>query len=162
MANFPPIKVGGWVFREKVTSTQMTAVQEYLLKCPNFSDGSTHNPTNPVVVGGAGITGRIDQVPRGTLVTANNQTVSIQDFDVVILNSGTTVTRLNLANFGEDFRSIWIVCNTTGGTTIYDHADHPIHTMSSSGTWVRMARRAAGVYGWVNLGEGTATPVTTV
>jgi hypothetical protein len=161
MANFTPIKAGGWVFREKVTSTQMTTIQEYLLKCPNFSDGSIHNPTNPIVVGGAGITGRIDQVPRGVVVSANNQTVSLQDYDIIWMAASSTIVRLNLANYGEDWRSLWIVCNTTGGSVVYDHADHPLHNMELN-TWCRLARRSAGVYGWVNLGQGVVNPVTTV
>jgi hypothetical protein len=158
MSNFTPIKTGGWSFREKLFSSQMTTFQEHLLKCPNFTDGSSHVPTSPIVVGGAGVNGNI--CTRGTAVATNNQTVSIQDYDIVVING--SVARLNLADYGEDFRSIWIVCNSSPATILYDHLSHPIHTFSSSGTWVRMARRVAGVYGWVNLGDGTATPVTTV
>jgi hypothetical protein len=50
MANFTAVKLGGWAFREKLGSTQMSGLQEMLLKCPNMSEGSNHVLVGSLVV----------------------------------------------------------------------------------------------------------------
>lgn len=54
MANHTAVKVGGWAFREKLTATQITGIQERLLKCPNFSEGSTHSLTGDLNINAGG------------------------------------------------------------------------------------------------------------
>jgi hypothetical protein len=54
--NFPTIKTGGWAFQDPITNDQISQIQEYLLKCPNFIDGGAYAPSAPVVVGDSKIT----------------------------------------------------------------------------------------------------------
>ena len=52
MANFLAAKVGGWAARQKLSSTQLTHLQECVLKCPNFSEGSEHTLSGNLIVHG--------------------------------------------------------------------------------------------------------------
>lgn len=66
MANFPPVKPGGWSDGETLTGAQATVLQSYLVKAPNGDDGSSH--AGKMSFGGV-------KAPHLTLVV-NNQSVA--------------------------------------------------------------------------------------
>lgn len=77
MANHVAAKVGGWAFRDPILSTQITALQEALLKCPNFSEGSEHSPTGDIKINGTG-GGILDLNISGRLGNSGTQLWSLQ------------------------------------------------------------------------------------
>jgi len=81
MANFLPAKVGGWAARQKLLSTQLTHLQECVLKCPNFSEGSEHTLRGNLVIhghlGGHLIASGADVRPHTeTLILTENRTLT--------------------------------------------------------------------------------------
>jgi hypothetical protein len=56
MANFVTVRVGGvWAGNSVLLSTEMAEIDSRWPKLINATDGSTHAPTNPIIIGGAGL-----------------------------------------------------------------------------------------------------------
>jgi hypothetical protein len=87
MSNFTPVRIGGWNFREKLTSWQMSELQARLLKCPNLTDGSSHSPSSPFRIGGSGIsmTGPLRLRVR-RIVVSGSTTVSSADPEILVVS----------------------------------------------------------------------------
>jgi hypothetical protein len=63
MANFVTVRVGGvWAGNSALLSTEMEEIDSRWPKLINAADGSTHAPTAPIILGGAGlnVTGLLD------------------------------------------------------------------------------------------------------
>jgi hypothetical protein len=63
MANFVTIRPGAvWAGNSALLSSEMAAMDERWPKLINATDGSTHAPANPIIIGGAGVnvTGPLD------------------------------------------------------------------------------------------------------
>lgn len=58
MSNHTAVKVGGWVFRDPIAPAEITGIQERLLKCPNFDEGSTHAPSGDIILTDGGVAAR--------------------------------------------------------------------------------------------------------
>jgi hypothetical protein len=57
MAALIPIKVGGYAYRDPVGHLEMNRINDQIVKAPNFVDGgATYNPTDELIIGGAGLT----------------------------------------------------------------------------------------------------------
>jgi hypothetical protein len=55
VANFTRVKPSGWALYDVLESALMNALDIDHTKAPNFDDGSTHAPSAPVIVNGAGM-----------------------------------------------------------------------------------------------------------
>lgn len=55
MANFEYTRPGGiWALGTDVLASELADLDEKTVKAPNFAEGGTYSPTDPIIVGGAG------------------------------------------------------------------------------------------------------------
>ena len=124
MANHTAVKVGGWVFRDPIEAAEITGIQERLLKCPNFDEGSTHAAGGNIIVTDGGTAARkIAMRTSGELGTSVSHIWSVAG--VIKMMSGGKLrlnatmtgmsTNLNLTYNGQQ---LWIVDDLYGATRV--------------------------------------------
>lgn len=115
MANFTAAKTGGWAFEDPVTHDQISTLQQHILKAPNFSEGSVHDTTGLILVGGSGLWHN----HTTALVSTNNQTIyaDLSGFLLCGLTTGSSVKLSNSRSTGGTIPNGSVVFATNNSTT---------------------------------------------
>lgn len=92
MGNFTEVKIGGWVDTENVTGAEMTGLQSRIVKAINGDEGSSHAPTDAIVLAGAGL--QIDTILSlfGLLEVGSTGTLQVIDGGAISVDATSTVT----------------------------------------------------------------------
>lgn len=120
MAVWPLLRALGWTAKTRLFAAEMQTVDEFLVKVPNFQDGSTHNGTGAVTLAGTGglvctapFTGTQCQitVPTGKTIELTG-TGAINAGATSTINGASGAQVLGLFRLGPN--AVW-TCNGSAG-----------------------------------------------
>jgi hypothetical protein len=175
MANFPRIRLPGfWVLGSVVDPAEFEAIDAIRPMLINAADGSTHAPTDPIVIGGDGlqVTGPLSASGNVTITGGGTTDITMSGTTRVKLGS-RSITRIQPFFFHSSDAASWTI-NEYGFATQIDNDDlvattcpvRPPHgsILTSVSVILRGAAGHAGLPGtmphiWLTRVPDTGSPV---
>lgn len=157
MANFPILRPSGWSYLSKLKSAEMQAIDEALVKVPNFVDGSSHIAAALVILGGAGMrfTGTLEATQAGDITVGASKSITwpnlasliTQAGSVTLLGGNGTITgTLTVTGSGKlQFESVGEVI---AGGVLYVRGDGQLIVSGNSG---HPAELSVDEYGFISI-----------
>lgn len=138
MANFTAARTGGWPTGAKLEPEEISQLQEMLLKCPNFSEGSAHSLTGTLTIGATGAGALVISAPTThSGVTTFTGTTDTQGLELhsseVYINPGS----VTIYSYKRDIwvtSSISIVLTSGFDANIPIGAEYTIYNYGSTDT----------------------------
>lgn len=148
MANWTLLRALGFAIKSRLWNYEMNAIDEYLVKTPNFSDGSTHTATGVVTLAGAGmhVSGAFT-ADSAAITISSGKTLTIASGGTITTISGSTSTFAGAATVTSTWAFSGAGKATFAGSTAWD---------ITAGTSYVRAGAVISVFGAVSIDAGGA------